>query len=192
MVSHIVVSEGLAYTEEQKKIKCSLSDYFQAVLDQVINDVPSHEPVFISPANNFGCDLSEEEYAYEYLLNNRKDLKVYFSTNIKNIKDVVYLDTFDNARILRIWLEKENVWNLGEVNLYCNKPHCLRSFIMFRLCGFKVKRVIGCSPKQIKQKIVPRLWFYDYPMIQIFYESFAILYDLCRWLKWKIINNNSI
>ena len=183
MVAHIVVSEGLAYIEEQEKQNCCLSDYFQAVLDRVIETVPSSESVFVSHANNFGCEFSEDKYAAEYLANKRPDLKVYVPLDVR---DRPYLDTFDNARLLRLWLEKQDLWPLEELNLYCNQPHSLRSFLMFRLCEFKVKQVIGCRPQQIRRKIVPRLWFYDYSVVQIFYESSALLYNLLRWLKWKI------
>ena len=178
MVDHIVVTEGLAYVEEQGTMKCCLSDYFEAVLDQVIQTVPANESVFISLANHFGCKLSEEEYATEYLLTKRPDLKVYVPSDVR---DRAYLDTFDNARLLRTWLQKQGLWPLGDVILYCNAPHSFRSWLLFRLCGFNIQQVIGCRPEKVYKKIVPRLWYYDYFTIQILYEILGTLYDFVRW-----------
>jgi len=178
MVDHIVVTEGLAYVEEQGTMKCCLSDYFEAVLDRVIQTVPANELVFISPANHFGCKLSEEEYATEYLLTKRPDLKVYVPSDVR---DRAYLDTFDNARLLRTWLQKQGLWPLGDVILYCNAPHSFRSWLLFRLCGFNIQQVIGCRPEKVYKKIVPRLWYYDYFTIQILYEILGTLYDFVRW-----------
>ena len=182
MVAHIVVTEGLAHVEERGRRKCCLSDYFEAVLDRVIQNVPDNESVFISPGNHFGCEFSEEEYAAEYLLSKRPDLNVYVPSNVR---DSAYLDTFDNARLLRIGLQKQGLWLLREVTLYCNAPHSFRSWLLFRLCGFNVQQVVGCRPEKVSRRIVARLWFYDYFVIQIFYELLGTFYDFMRCLFWR-------
>lgn len=181
MVSHIVVTEGLAYVVEPGRKKCCLSDYLEAVLDRLIKTVPANESVFISPGNSFGCEFSEEEYAVQYLLSQRPNLNVFV---LFNVRDRAYLDTFDNARLLRVWLQKQGLWPLQEVTLYCNAPHLFRSWLLFRLCGFNVQQVVGCRPEKVSRIIINRLWFYDYFAIQIFYELLGTLYDLIRWFLW--------
>ena len=185
MVAHIVITEGLAHIEAGGTSQCCLSDYFEAVLAQIIENVPDNESVFISPGNDFGCEFSEEEYAAKYLLKKRPDLTVYGPSDIR---DRPYLDTFDNARLLRLWLEKQGLWSYGKVILYCNAPHCFRSWLLFQLSGFNVQQVIGCRPQKKSKKIVPRLWFYDYLIVQIFYEILGTFYDLMRFFLWRALD----
>jgi len=181
MTAHIIVPEGLAFVEEQGNKRCGLSDYFEAVLNRIVETVPSNELIFISPGNYFGCEFSEEDHAARYLLSQRSDLNVGIPSNVR---DRNYLDTFDNARLLRAWLQKQGLWPLGEVILYCNAPHSLRSWLMFRLCGFNINQVTTCRPKKISRKIVSRLWFYDYLIVQLIYELLGTFYDSVRWFLW--------
>ncbi|MGH7998800.1 MAG: hypothetical protein ACREPR_05070 [Brasilonema sp.] len=183
MIAHIVVPEGLAIATDKESGQCLLSDYYEAVLTQVIHSVTLNGQVFLAPGNRFDYPASEEQYAAEYLLSKRPDLNIFV---VSGISYRTYLDTFDNANILRTWLQKQERWPLGKVNLYCNAPHYLRSAVMFRLCGFQVQSVIKCRPKEVFRKIVPRLWFYDYPIIQNLYELTTLIYNFGRWLMWKI------
>ncbi|MBW4633809.1 MAG: hypothetical protein KME30_18480 [Iphinoe sp. HA4291-MV1] len=187
MIAHIVVPEGLAQTNEKSE-QCLLSDYYEALLTQVIHTVPLNGQVFLAPGNRFNYPASEEQYAAEYLMSKRPDLNVFVPPDISH---PTYLDTFDNAIILRTWLQKQGQWPLEKVNLYCNAPHCLRSTILFRLCGFHVQSVIRCRPKAVHRKIVSRLWFYNYPIIQNLYELTSLIYNLGRWLKWKTSLHNT-
>lgn len=180
MITHVVVPEGLAV---QQKGQCVLSNYYEAVLTRVISDVPLNGQVFLAPGNRFNCATYEELYAAEYLLSKRPDLNVIVPLVESNR---TYLDTFDNAKLLRTWLQKEGQWPLQKVILYCNAPHRARSAVLFRLCGFNVQLVIACRPKTIHQKIVSRLWFYDYPIIQAVYEVTALVYNFGKWIMWKI------
>ncbi len=188
MIVHIVVPEGLAIETDKESGQCFLSDYYEAVLTQVIDAVPPNGQVFLAPGNRFNYPAPEEQYAAEYLMSKRPDLNVFV---VSGISERAYLDTFDNAKILRVWLQKQGRWPLEKVNLYCNAPHCLRSAVLFRLCGFQVQRVIGCRPKVVSRKIVPRLWFYNSPIIQNLYEFTALVYDLGRWLMWRISLQNT-
>lgn len=189
MVAHVVVPEGLAYQAVQEVEQCLLSDYYEAVLSRVIRAVPLNGQVFLAPGNQFTCAAYEELYAAEYLLSKRPDLDVILPVGIS---DRTYLDTLDNAKLLRTWLQKEGRWPLEEVTLYCNAPHCIRSAVLFRLCGFNVQLVVGCRPKVVCRKIVSRLWFYDYPIIQTLYEGTVLLYNFGRWIKWKIYTRNAV
>lgn len=188
MVAHIVIPEGLVSEDNTPEETYFLSDYFEAVLQKIIREVPETDPVYISPANAFGCAASEEEYAAQYLQKKRPELNVKYPINIR---DRPYLDTFDNARLLRKWLEQENLWPLAEVILYCNAPHALRSKIMFELCDFEVKQVIPSRPQKVKRKMVSRLWFYHYPVAQIVYELIALGYNFMRGILWKMKLENS-
>jgi hypothetical protein len=58
--------------------------------------------------------------------------------------------------------------------------------MVFKLCGFKVQHVVSCRPQKVKRKMVDRLWFYDYPIIQYLYEVAATLYNFCRWITREI------
>ncbi len=183
MTAHIVVTEGLVAEDYTPEETYFLSDYFEAVLQRILEEVSESEPVYISPGNAFCCAFSEEEYATQYLNKKRPELNVKYPVNIK---DRSYLDTFDNARLLRKWLEQEKLWPLGDVILYCNAPHAFRSRVMFKLCEYNVQQVIQCRPQNVQRKMVSRLWFYDYPIAQMGYELLGLGYNLTRWFFWKI------
>jgi hypothetical protein len=177
MVSHIVVTEGLVFREDFAQ-NYFLSNYFEEVLKLVLKQVSETEKVYISPGNCFDCPESEEDYAAKYLINHRPELRVFVP---KIIKDRPYLDTFDNARLLRKWLETEGKWPLDDVILYCNKPHGFRSKLMFKLCGYKIQSVMTSVPEISDRKMPPRLWFYDYLPANLLYEWGALVYNLIRF-----------
>jgi Uncharacterized conserved protein len=181
MVSHVVVTEGLVFREDLAQ-HYFLSNYFEAVLKQVLKQVSETEKVYISPGNCFDCPESEEDYAAKYLINSRPQLQVFVP---KNIKDRPYLDTFDNARLLRKWLEKQGKWPLDEIILYCNQPHAFRSKLMFKLCGYKIQSVITSVPEISDRKMPPRLWFYDYLPANLLYELVALVYNVIRFYQSK-------
>lgn len=183
MKTHIIVPEGLAATDYQPEKIFYLSDYFEAVLQQVLKTASSTDLVIITPGNSFGYPHSEEEYASLYLQQRNPELNVI---TISKPKNSPYLDTFDNARLLRQYLQQQKQIIIDPMILYCNSPHCFRSWMMFRLCGFQIQQVMGCRPQQIQRPIVKRLWFYDYLPIQLLYECTAFVYDLCRWILWKV------
>ena len=185
MVTHIVVTEGLVFREEYAE-HYFLSNHFEAVLKEVINRVKDNEKVFISPGNPFDCPLSEEDYAAQYLRFHRQELTVIVPKIVRN----GYLDTFDNARLLRQWLEEQGQWPLEEVILYCNKPHALRSQLMFQWCDYKIQSVIASSPEVVDRKMPSRLWFYHYLPAHLLYEAIALVYDLGRWSRWRMGKNS--
>jgi hypothetical protein len=186
MITHIIVTEGLSRKEDGSKNSCCLSDYFQAVLDRVLEVAPIDENIFLSPGNSFGFDHPEEEYALQYLLSIQPNRKVFMPSGIRDRK---YLDTFDNARLLRLWMQKQGLWPVGNSIIYCNGPHSFRSGLIFRLCGFKVRQVIGCGPLQKKHKMVPRLWFYDNLIFHVIYEILSTVYIFIRWSFWRFSGN---
>ena len=182
MADLIIVTEGLTATESLEAVE-NLSDYFEAVVRRVAAEAESGDRVFVSPGNPFGHSKSEEDYAAEFLQKLRPDLQVFIP---ENVRDKTYLDTFDNARVLRMWLKREKYWPLGEVILYCNNPHSRRSRAMFQFCDFQVEKVVGCRPETVSREIAPRLWFYNYPPVQFLYESATLVYDSLRLIIWKV------
>jgi len=182
MADYIIVTEGLTVAESPDAVD-NLSDYFEAVVRRVAAEAEPNGSVFVSPGNPFGHSKSEEDYAAEFLQKIRPDLQVFVP---QNVRDRTYLDTFDNARVLRMWLKREKYWPLSSVILYCNRPHSRRSRAMFRFCGFRVEKVVGCRPETVSRAIAPRLWFYNYPPIQFLYESATLVYDSCRFIVWKV------
>jgi hypothetical protein len=182
MKTHIIVPEGLAAIDSHPEKTFYLSDYFEAVLQQVLKAASSTDVVIITPGNSFGYPHSEEEYASLYLQQSNPELNVI---TISQPKDSSYSDTFDNARLLRQYLQQYKLIMTNPIILYCNLPHCFRSWAMFRLCGFQIQQVIKCRPQQIQRPMVKRLWFYDYLPIQLLYECTAFVYDFGRWIVWK-------
>ncbi|MCF3608972.1 YdcF family protein [Planktothrix agardhii 1033] len=181
MVSHIVVTEGLVFREDFAQ-NYFLSNYFEEVLKLVLKQVSETEKVYISPGNCFDCPESEEQYAAKYLLHYRPELQVFVP---ENVKDRPYLDTFDNARLLRKWLEQQEQWPLEEVILYCNQPHALRSKLMFKLCGYNVQQVITSHPELANRTMPLRLVFYHYLPAHLLYEWGALVYNLIRFYESK-------
>ncbi|MGB3404416.1 MAG: ElyC/SanA/YdcF family protein [Microcoleaceae cyanobacterium] len=182
MTTHIIVPEGLAATDKSPEETFYLSDYFEAVLQAVLKVASPTDLIIITSGNNFGYPHSEEEYASLYLQQRNPELNIII---VSKAKDSSYLDTFDNARLLRSYLQQQDIIITDTIILYCNAPHFFRSWAMFRLCGFNIQQLVGCRPQQIQRPIVPRLWFYDYLPIQYLYECAAFVYDLCRWMIWK-------
>lgn len=187
MVSHIVVTEGLVFREDYANCYF-LSNYFEAVLQQVLKQVTVDEKVYISPGNSFDCPEPEEQCAAKYLLYYRPELQVFIP---ENVKDRPYLDTFDNARLLRKWLEQQGKWPLEPVILYCNQPHALRSQLMFKLCGYNIQQVITSYPELANRTMPLRLIYYHYFPANLLYEYIALLYDLIRVYRWKIYSKFS-
>lgn len=184
MADYIIVTEGLTATEATAAVD-NLSPYFKAVICQLAADAEPNSRVFVAPGNPFGHSQSEEDYAGEFLQQLRPDLQVLVP---QNVRDKTYLDTFDNARVLRYWLKQEKYWPLESVILYCNKPHSFRSWIMFKSCDFPVQKVVSCRPEKVDNSmaIAPRLWFYNYPPIQFLYELATLVYDAGRVIIWKV------
>ncbi len=182
MTTHLIIPEGLAAHDSTPEETFYLSDYFEAVLQQLLKTASTRDLILLAPGNPFGYPRSEEEYARQYLQQKRPDLKIHM---VSGLQDRPYLDTFDNARLLRTYLQQNESITTEHIILYCNLPHQFRSWAMFRLCGFNIKQVIGCHPQNIQRQIVSRLWFYDYPSIQRLYECVAFVYDLGRWIVWK-------
>jgi hypothetical protein len=177
MKTWILVPEGLA-TDVQGNF--AVSDYYKAVLDLFVQLRKPGDRAFLAPANSFGAARPEDHFGFQYL----KERQVTDGVEIigDDIPRVGYLDTLDNALLVKRHLTETGRWPLGAVTLVCNRPHKLRSAIMFKLIGFSVDRVLTTRPAVASGKrMVRRLWFYDYPIVQYIYEFFAFLYGCFRF-----------
>jgi hypothetical protein len=172
---HVVVPEGLANSTDG----AALSAPFQAVVALVARIAADGDTVYMSPGNRFGGPVPEEVLAADILRDMRPGLWVVTPTPAPGTR---YLDTLDNARELRRWLEAKGRWPLPPVRLYCNAPHALRSGLMFRLEGYTVESVETVRRVSASPRPVGRLWYMGVPLVHQAYEACATLYDTWRWI----------
>lgn len=186
---HIVVPEGLARPPGPRRGRADearppslLSDYYLAAVEAVARLAPLGAEVLMAPGNAFGARRSEEQTAARVLRRCRGDLRVRVAAAVRPPGGSRYLDTFDNALLLRRWLARRGRWPIGQAVLYCNAPHAVRCRAVFALCGFRLRRLVPCRPTRRRRRIVRRLWYYDRRPVHVLYEAGALLYDLARWL----------
>ena len=178
MKTFIVVPEGLAQDNEGRYF---VSDHYAAALDLVLSIAELKDRIFLAPANSFGAHQEEDYFGRDYLLS--KQCTSQMELIHRDIHRPKYLDTLDNASFLRRDLRQRGLWPVGPVILVCNRPHKLRSWLMFRICGYSIISVITSkATHRTGRKMVKRLWFYDLPYVQYFYEAAAIIYDCCRFI----------
>jgi hypothetical protein len=166
---HIVIPEGLNRFGAARQ---PLSDYYEACLRRVAEVAGSGETVCLAPGNTFGYAQPEDEIAADFLQQLRSDLVIHRITDERRS----YLDTLDNAAWLRAWAHRNNRWPMGDCLLYCNRYHVVRTWLCFRVTGYRVQRIIACAPEKRSKSIVPRLKYYDYPAVYLVYEVLAIGY----------------
>lgn len=182
MKTYIIVPEGLS---TDSKGKYFASDFYIGVLDKLLEVCSPGDRVYLAPANNFGAHQPEDYFAYDYLI--EKKCIIHPEVIDKAIMREDYLDTLDNAILLRKHLLMHDKWPLGPVTLICNKPHKWRSYLMFKFCGYNVQKVLTSRPSQkSERRMVRRLWFYDISLIQLIYEILAIFYNTLKFF----INKN--
>jgi uncharacterized SAM-binding protein YcdF (DUF218 family) len=178
MKTFIVVPEGLAQDNEGRYF---VSDHYAAALDLVLSIAELKDRIFLAPANSFGAHQEEDYFGRDYLVSKQCPAEIVLIE--RGIQRKVYLDTLDNASYLKKHLKLQGNWPLEPVTLICNKPHRLRSWLMFRLCGFSIASILtSVAVTRTGRTMVKRLWFYDLPYVQYFYEVAAIIYDCCRFI----------
>lgn len=176
MRTFIVVPEGLAV---DRRGAYHASDHYQAALDLAMELSSSSDTIYLAPANRFGAHQEEDLFGRDYLQSMNCAAQVELVS--PEIPRRGYLDTLDNAHVLKMDLMQKGRWPLGGVTLVCNRPHALRSLLMFRLCGYQVRELrTSRAGQRSGTRMVSRLWFYDVPTVQYFYEIFATVYGCCR------------
>jgi hypothetical protein len=185
MAVHVVVPEGLGYRPAGDDLV--LSAYFQAVLESVARVAKPGDRVYMSPGNPFGGAVSEEVMAADILLGMRPDLDVVVPERRGYHR---YLDTLDNARELRRWLQGRGEWPLPPIRLHSYAQHRHRSRLVFRLEGYVVEHAEPVRDVALGPRPVGRLWYMGFPLLHELYEGVATLYDLARW-GWKKIEDDA-
>lgn len=177
MRTFIVIPEGLATDSGGRFF---VSDYYAAALDKVVLASNTNDQIFLAPANTFGAMYEEEYFGRDYLL--EKQSKAEIELIDRDFQRGSYLDTLDNALYLRTHLIRKSKWPLEPVIIVCNKPHKLRVWIIFRLCGYKINKMIVSRPvSRSGRKMVKRLWFYDFIFVQYIYEVAAIFHNIFKF-----------
>ena len=177
MGTFIVVPEGLAVDNHGAY---HASDHYLAALDLVREISGPLDTIYLAPANSFGAHQEEDLFARDYLRS--RDCAAEVEVISHEIQRRGYLDTLDNADLLKQDLLRKGRWPLGPVTLVCNGPHRLRSSLMFRLCGYHVEVVrTSRAGQRSGNRMVGRLWFYEVPAVHYFYELFATAYGCLRF-----------
>jgi hypothetical protein len=173
---HIVIPEGL---NRLGSAGPPLSDYYEACLLRVAETAANGEVVYFAPGNAFGHPHSEDEIAAGFLQDLRSDLVTHHVRQERR----GYMDTLDNALWLRAWAHRLNLWPMEECWVYCNRYHVARTWLCFRIAGYRVRRIVACAPAHRSGRIVPRLKYYDYPAANLVYEVLAIGHTFLRLAK---------
>ena len=172
MKNIIVVPEGLV-TVNDEPYRVEPSFVFRAVLDFIVDYYPN-DRIILSPANHFGTGKTEQQVASEYL-RSRGVTNLIVASSYGN----KYIDTRGNAYQLKQYLMAEGIWPLYNNILVCAYKHMRRAKMCFLKEGFTfldyklIKYKIPTS-----ENIVPRLWYYQYPLIHSVYELIAYMRDI--------------
>ncbi len=173
----VVVPEGLSTDREGRYYA---SDYYMAALDLARELAGNDGHIYLAPANNFGAHQPEDYFGRDYLFEAGCRCRVECVGS--SMKRVGYLDTLDNAKYLKHHLQENGQWPVGDISLVCNRPHLFRSALMFRKFGFSIAETRVSTVKQRSgRRMVRRLWFYDLPVVQYFYEIAAMIFNLGRF-----------
>lgn len=134
--------------------------------------------IYLAPANRFGYQITEQEAARKYLIDN--DFSESSIICCPSIGDY-YLDTRENAFRLRGYLEGTGQWPLGDVCLVATAIHSKRANFWFVEAGFSVVEMVGIGYVPARNDLfVPRLWYYKFPLVHRTYEKLALWRDTFR------------
>jgi uncharacterized SAM-binding protein YcdF (DUF218 family) len=173
----VVVPDGLAYDDANCEAIPKPSFVYKAVLDNLADSYTDGMKVLLAPANKFGCNQSEQEVAFHYLANRGIPSICVPSSGS------AYIDTRGNARLLRLWLIKNDLWPLSSIHLYSSTYHARRAKLCFAREGFLVDSLVIVNYKiPERESIVPRLRYYRHRIFHRFYEALALTYDFMRFV----------
>lgn len=176
---HVVIPEGLNQVDRPGQ---PLSDYSEACLRRVAETATHGEMVYFAPGNVFGHAL-----AAGVLRQLRSDL----ITHIVGGTREGYVDTLDNAVLLREWARRHNRWPMANCWLYGNCYHLVRTWLYFRIAGYRVRRIVACAQQKWSGLIVARLKYYDYPITDLVYEALGIAHTFLRLAK-NVVRTGSL
>lgn len=166
-INFIVVPDGLAANEKYEAIP-EPSFVYKCTLDIVSKVVKNNDKIWLAPANNFGCDCTEQKAGENYLRKIGTTAEIIsFEVNNDN-----YIDTRGNAKLLRKHLEKLEIWPLDNTILVAYSVHLPRSRLVFRQEGFSFEALISANKNSdfSNKRIVKRLFYYKYKLLHYCYE----------------------
>ena len=170
----VIVPDGLAYNPATRRPLPQVSFVYRAVLDWVQRELPNRT-LYLAPANHFGAGRYEQEAAADVL-------RDYDGTVVAApSRGQAYIDTRGNAAQLRHYLATQGQWPLPPIILVSAALHRSRAALCFAREGFNIAASVGVEyaiPDDAA--IVPRLWYYRYPLCHRLYETAAWLRDFCR------------
>jgi hypothetical protein len=170
----VVVPEGLAYDVAAGRALALPSFVGEAVLQHVLNRYCGRR-ILIAPANRFGAPSSEHEAMVAWL-----SAHGCVGAETPSLAAAGYVDTWGNAVELRRWLHRHGQWPLGPIILVAAFRHARRARLCFTRNGFDVALVDKVAYPVEGTPIVPRLFYYNWPLLHQTYETFAWARDRLR------------
>jgi uncharacterized SAM-binding protein YcdF (DUF218 family) len=179
----IVIPEGVKAGPDGRGI-AEPSFVYRQVLDFTLQFARPGDEVYLAPANAFGGPMREEETARLYLEKQRAPFRILHpGHNLPaNQQRPRYVDTLDNARLLRDALGGTT----GSFELISAQRHARRAELCFRHTGFQLAAVHRV-PYLFEDEAVPRrVGYYRSRWLYPLYESTALLRDrLSLALRWR-------
>src|SRR6266850_2279824 len=170
----VVVPEGLAFDAAAGRVAAVPSFVGEAVLKHVL-DRYAHRRILIAPANSFGAPWSEHEVMAAWLV-----ARTCARAETPSVASVGYIDTWGNAVELRRWLYQRGQWPLGPIVLVAAFRHARRARLCFTRNGFDVASMDTVSYLVEGAPIVPRLFYFNWPLLHQVYETLAWIRDRMR------------
>jgi len=170
-MQYVVVPEGLSIDSTNKPIP---SFVYRQVIEYLVPILDKNDEIYFAPANSFGLGISEQIAGKKYfkkIYNKKNNIKVF--TQELALKE--YVDTYGNAILLKKQFPQ---LALEQIDLVSTYIHSRRAYHCFYSAGFKINNLHSVKYKIIDEKIVSRLWYYQYPKIHKIYEMLALLRDL--------------
>ncbi len=176
----IVIPDGILNRENTKP---TISNTYKAALDLAIKEASeTSSKIVLLPANSFGTEKNEQDYAEEYLIlrkfNNNSILK-----GISNFGR--YIDTRNNFRLVLkyglINYGKEESTSInyelkeGQYTLVASHLHIDRTLLIIKYFNWKKPKKILVSYALESPLITKRLFYYRFPLLRMTYEILTIL-----------------
>ncbi len=169
---YIVVPEGISFSSENKIIP---SFAFRQVLDYLKKIIKENSEVYFAPANDFKTGYYEQNIGSDYFNQIMQGTCISYKTFVAKSNTNNYIDTKLNAKLLMCEypsLKKTSV------RLLCTSIHLKRAKFCFERNGYKILQAYNIKITVKKERIVSRLWYYQYPVIHHIYEKLAYIRDL--------------
>lgn len=183
MKKFIVIPEGVRAGPDGRGVG-EPSFVYRQVLDATRHLAGADDEVYLAPANAFGGPLTEEEAARRYLEGHRVPFKILHpGFNLPaNRHRPRYIDTLDNARLLREALGGP----AGAFELVCAHPHVPRALWCFRRTGFTITTVHRVRHVIHPEPVPRRVAYYRSAWLHRAYESAALVRDVAGALTgWR-------